>query len=351
MDKPNVPVPPREDVEQVSSSTAANPAPNVPFAMVDQNFAAMQQLLNPYAAAVAAIALGNQQMTQSIQPNMAVSSQQPNVAFGAPAAAQQTAASSGTNSATASNSSQASANNVISAPNVPASIYPLQQLVFPFPAAQANPFAAALLAGGALLPGIVATPATAALAAAQPNNVQQQQQLANNNTAVFNATSAPARAASEPKKKKRSPPKKTRAGTQHQQQQQQHVPGAAVAAAAAAQVVAAHHAAAATTNGVMANAMFAHMQNWKLDQLGKNYACDIDVDCDSHSLTILLLPLLLVQRPMFNCCVIPVSQYLNPSHSCWPMHGARKRSERPSVPPIASRPVLPELAKRHWWKK
>lgn len=277
MDKPNVPVPPREDVEQVSSSTAANPAPNVPFvgnAMVDQNFAAMQQLLNPYAAAVAAIALGNQQMTQSIQPNMAISSQQPNVAFGAPAAAQQTAASNG---------SQASANNVISAPSV--TMNPLQQLAFPFPAAPANPFAAALLAGGALLPGMVAHPATAALATAQPNSVKQQ--LANNSTAVFNATSAPAPAVSEPKKKKKSPhKKKTRAATQ---QQQQHVPGAAVAAAAAAaQVVAAHHAAAATTNGVMANAMFAHMQNWKLDQLGTTvHRLGTMMIVSLHSLTIL----------------------------------------------------------------
>jgi len=95
MDKPNAPVPPGEDSEQRNSSTAANPASNLPFGGAVEQQNKIPQLLNPYAAAAAAIAMANQQMASqqmvhSLQANMAGSSQPLNGLFIQPTNTNQT---------------------------------------------------------------------------------------------------------------------------------------------------------------------------------------------------------------------------------------------------------------------
>ena len=86
MDKQSDPPPSGEGSEQLGSSAAANPPSNqnLPFGgsanvILDQT--AIPQIINPYAAAAAAIALAHQQMAQSLQANAMGLSQQPNGAF------------------------------------------------------------------------------------------------------------------------------------------------------------------------------------------------------------------------------------------------------------------------------
>lgn len=260
MENQNESPPSGEASDQQGSSTAANPPTNLPFGAggtiaVDQT--AIPQILNPYAAAAAAIALANQQMAQSFQANAMGFFQQPNGAFRQPTITNSGAQSQGpsadappSNSAasfssqdSAINSSSQNGQNVAQAGAANA----VQNAPFPFPTQ--TPLAA-LFAGGWLTAGNTnqAPPVTLA---PQQNNVQQQQ--ANNN--VFHKSAAASKA-SVPK----AAPKSTEAPPA------QSTPHAS-AAMAAAQVVAAHHAAAASSS-VMTNAAFAHMQNWKLDQLG-----------------------------------------------------------------------------------
>lgn len=245
MDKPHVQASSNDDSVQPGASQAPNPALNVAFGGALGQTAGVPQLLNPFAAAAAAMAMAHSMQ----QPNVTVSSQQANMPFtvtnlnpvgGAPSAA---AATNGANPST---------NNNNTVPQqVPSN--PVPQLPFLFQ--PQNAFAAALLGGG-FLPGLTANPTSVALPA--PAVQQQQQHVANNAVAVNGTTVAKTpKVAKKPRKRKKSAPKPP----------EPTVPRAEVAAAhAAAQVVAAH---AASSGAVMANAMFANMQGWKLQQLGK----------------------------------------------------------------------------------
>lgn len=244
-----------------SSSENSNPqgSSQVPFPASNVAFGNVQpQLLNPFM--LAAIAMANQQMAQSMQANTSLPTHQPNMPFNV----QANTTSAGGQPTTAAETNGA---NAPSAPQ-PVPSNPVQQLPFPFP--PQNPFVAALLGGG-FLPGQVAlaNPAPGAAAALTtsssinaPPNAAAIQHLVNKGDFVSDTPGTETKARKRPRKKKLA--------TETVQPVAQNVPRSAVAAAAAAQVLAAHGAFPTLSSGAaMPNAVFSNLQNLTLKQLGE----------------------------------------------------------------------------------
>lgn len=242
MEKSNPAQSSSENSSQQGSSQVPVPAPNVGFG------GAVPQLVNPFMAAAAAIAMANQQMAQSMQAKNPLSNHQSIVPF---------SVQSNTNSVGAP-AAETNGTNVPSAASQP--LNPMQQLSFPFP--HQNPFAAALLSGlfsgsPALLnpaPGPAAPSINAASSTAPQHIVNNRDALSDNPV-------------TETKARKRS--RKKKVATETVQPVAQNVPHAAVAAAAA-QVFAAHGAFPPVSSGAaLPNTVFSHMQNWTPEQLGE----------------------------------------------------------------------------------
>ena len=292
MDKPNIPAPSNEGQDHPVSSAVVNPAPNFAFGGAVEHHAGVPQILNTYTAAAAAIAMAKQQVAQSLQPIISSSSQQMNVVFSSqtttnanaqpapsfPQSAQNVEVAH-TNSLAANNSNDVTTQNTQQAAPVNA----VQQLAFPFPPQH---LVAALLGGG-LLPL-----ANQSLAPAQQNNIQQQ--LANTN--MFNGNTGSNQSA--PQAASGIPTPKANVNAARDQ-----------LSAAAAQVVAAH--AAAASSGAMVNSVFANMQNWTLEQLGKilhpNVGDNMVVGRHTYASSLARMK----QSPMFSSDEIRTSQYLN----------------------------------------